>query len=236
MKVLAIDTSGILGGVAIMDSDTGLLVESRVNVKAVAHSERLMTEVDGALARCGLGLSELDALVVAAGPGSFSGIRIGIATVKGLAFATGIKAVAVSSLEAFAWGIGGGGCIVSTMFDARKKAVYGAGYRCGAGGVGHIIAEAAYPAPELAHKLLELGEDIILAGDGAIAYKEVFSEILGDRAVFAPPHQMVPSPSALAHLGILAAQRGEYTQADVLGPVYMRRPEAEVKLPTAGGG
>lgn len=229
MKVLAIETSSTLGGVAIMDSVSGLLIESRINVRAVTHSERLMAEVDGALMKCGIGLSpDIDALVVAVGPGSFTGLRIGLSTVKGLAFSTGLPTVAVPSLEAFAWGIGGVRALCP-MFDARKKAVYAGVFRAGADGLERIVAESACTAAELACKLLALDEDIVLAGDGAIVYREVFVDLLGRRAVFAPPHQMVSSPAALAHLGLLRALRAEYTPADALGPVYMRRAEAELK-------
>ncbi len=166
MRVLAIETSSTLGGVAIMDSEAGLLGESRLNVKAVSHSERLMAEVDTVLGRCGLTLGDIGCLVAAVGPGSFTGLRIGIATVKGIAFATGARVVGVSSLEALAWGAAESALVCPT-FDARRKEVYAAVYRVSPGGLERVIGEAAYAPGALATKLAGLGATVVLAGEGS---------------------------------------------------------------------
>ena len=228
MRVLAIETASTLGGVAVMDSTAGLLAESRLNVKAVSHSERLMAEVDAVLGRCGLTLGDIDALVSSVGPGSFTGLRIGIATVKGIAFATGARVVGVSSLEALAWGAGGP--LVCPTFDARRKEVYAGVFRVLTGGLERVIGEAAYAPEALALKLAGLDEPVVLAGEGALIYRAVFESALGGSAIYAPPHRMVPSPSALAHLGLMRAMAGEYTDGERLAPAYIRKSEAELRL------
>jgi tRNA threonylcarbamoyladenosine biosynthesis protein TsaB len=102
MKILSIETSTMLGGVAIMDDKAGLIAETRLNVKTT-HSERLMTAVNNTLIQSELKLEDMDVFAVAIGPGSFTGLRIGLSTVKGLAYATGKPMVTVPTLDAFAW-------------------------------------------------------------------------------------------------------------------------------------
>ena len=120
MKILAIETSTMLGGVAVMDDVKGLLVEVRASVKT-GHSGKLMPEIDDALKRASLGIGDIDALCVTTGPGSFTGLRIGLSTVKGLAYSTGLPVVAVPTLEALAWNFPDFPCPVCPMLDARKK-------------------------------------------------------------------------------------------------------------------
>lgn len=229
MKVLALETSGTMGGVAIMDSEAGLLAESRINVKAVSHSERLMNEVHVTLQKCGLTIRDIDALAVAVGPGSFTGLRIGVASAKGLAFITRMPVVGVSSLEALAWSVGG---LVAPMFDARRSEVYCGVYRCDPLiGPEAVIAEAAWKPEALAEHLAGLEQRLTLAGDGALAYRAVFEAALGRHAVFAPPHQMASSPAALAHLGLMRAMRGETRAGDIVMPAYIRKSEAELRHP-----
>ena len=103
MKLLAVESATMLGGVAIMDGMT-LVAESRINVK-VTHSERLMNEIDHVLSVAGMDLGDIDAFGISAGPGSFTGLRVGLSTIKGLVYATGKRFIAVPTLEAFAWNI-----------------------------------------------------------------------------------------------------------------------------------
>ena len=122
MRLLAVDTSTLTGAVALLEDDT-LVAESRLNV-ALTHGERLLPAIDGILAAAGWSLAELDALAVAVGPGSFTGLRIGVSTVKGLAFATGKPTVPVSTLEALAWSLPLAAHPVCPVLDARKGEVY----------------------------------------------------------------------------------------------------------------
>jgi tRNA threonylcarbamoyladenosine biosynthesis protein TsaB len=227
VRVLGIETATMLGGVAVMDDEAGLVAEVRTNVKAT-HSERLMRELDQMLRRAGLALGDLDALAVSAGPGSFTGLRIGLATAKGLAFATGLPVVAVPTLEAFAWGVAAPGTAVCPMLDARKREVYAGVFRREGDEMARLLPEGAIAPGALAEHLAAY-ETVLLAGEGAVLYRGVFEKRLGPRLLWAPPHQLVPSPAAVAHLGLRLAARGAPDDAASLSPRYLRKSEAELK-------
>ncbi len=229
MKILAIETSTMLGGVAVMDDVKGLLVEVRASVKA-GHSGKLMPEIDDALKRASLGLGDIDALCVTTGPGSFTGLRIGLSTVKGLAYSTGLPVVAVPTLEALAWNFPDFPCPVCPMLDARKKEVYAGIFRTNADGIVRLMDEASIRPEALALALKE-HEKVVLLGEAVGLYREVFTAALGDRALFAPPHLMAPSPAASAELGLAMALRGEFKDPVALAPFYIRKSEAELKKP-----
>ncbi len=227
MKLLAVETSTMLGGVAIIDEAEGLVVESRLNVRA-AHSERLMAEIDAAMARSSLGLKDMDALCVSVGPGSFTGLRIGLGTIKGLAFATGLPVVAVPTLEALAWNFPYSPHPLCPMLDARKKEVYAGLFRTGGGAASRLMEEVSVRPEALAAKLAE-HDAVVLLGQGAELYREVFENALGRKALFAPPHLGVPSAASVAHLGLGKALRGELSEPMKLSPRYIRKSEAELK-------
>jgi tRNA threonylcarbamoyladenosine biosynthesis protein TsaB len=227
MMVLAIETSTMLGGVALMDDARGLVTEVRLNVKAT-HSEKLMAEVHYVLGQSGVALGELDALAVAVGPGSFTGLRIAVSTAQGLAFATGVKLVSVPTLEAFACSLPFARYPVCPMLDARKKEVYAGVFVFAAGRMERLIPERAVAAGDLARELAR-EEGVVFMGEGARMYRAVLTEVLGGRAHFAPPGLMVPSPASLARLGMERARRGEFTEPAGLAPLYLRKSEAELK-------
>jgi len=229
MRVLAIETSTMLGGIAIMDEDMGLVAEVRVNVKAT-HSERLMTELDYVLQHSALHISDIDALAISTGPGSFTGLRIGISTAKGLAFTSGLPVTAVPTLEAFAWGFSFSRYPVCPMLDARKKEVYAGVFVHEDGSVKRLRQECSIPPAMLVSELSGY-EGVLFTGEGALIYKDVIEEGLGSRAHFAPPHLMVPSPGAVAYVGLRQALMGEFTDPAGLSPFYIRKSEAELKNP-----
>jgi len=233
MKLLAIETSTMLGGLALMDSETGLVAEIRLSVKTT-HSEGLLKNVDHILGLAGWNMDNLDALAVAVGPGSFTGLRVGIGTVKGLAFAAGTKIVGIPTLEAYAWSLPFSRMPVCPMLDARRKEVYAGVFDTSAGAsVKRLIPESPVKPAVLAEKLKELGP-VVLMGQGALLYRKVFEESLGCNGVFAPAHLMAPSPSALAHAGMARAQRGEFDDPAALVPHYIRKSEAELNWGQTG--
>lgn len=229
MKLLAIDTSTMLGGIVIMD-ENGLIAEIRLNVKST-HSERLMTTIDYALKQASITLSDIDVFAVAIGPGSFTGLRIGLSTVKGLSYATGKPIVSVPTLEAFAWNFPYSRYPVCTMLDARKKEVYTALFEWKDEGFVRLIDErSARPEEFMRYTLHPTPYDkFIFAGDGVLLYKTKIMEIMGEKAIFASPEKMVPSPANVAYLGIKKAMKGEFSEPVSLVPFYIRRSEAEIK-------
>lgn len=225
MKILAIETSTMLGGIAILDETEGLIFESRLNVRTT-HSERLMTEIDHALKQAGNKISDFDAFAVGIGPGSFTGLRIGLSTVKGFSFATGKPVVAVPTLEAFAWNFPYSIYPVCPMLDARKGEVYATVFKWRDGCFEKIVDEISIKPAEL---LRELDGPVVFAGEGAVLYRAVITGVIGDNAIFAPEHLMVPSPAGMAYLGLKKALAGDFSDPASLVPFYIRRSEAEVK-------
>src|SRR3990172_5227689 len=174
MRLLAIETSTMLGGAAIMDSESGLLVESRLNVR-VAHSERLMTEIDACLKKAGLSIGDIDSFAASSVPGSFTGLRIGLSTLKGLAYATGKPVVAVPTLESMAWNIPFCPHPVCPLLDARKKEVYAGAFLWDGEGFRRLLPESsikisdiAFTAGGRASPALKDFEKVVFLGEGSL--------------------------------------------------------------------
>jgi tRNA threonylcarbamoyladenosine biosynthesis protein TsaB len=244
MKILAIETSTMLGGIAIMDDLSGLIAEVRLNVKST-HSERLMTEIAHVLKQAELKVSDIDVFAIAIGPGSFTGLRIGLSTVKGFSYATGKPIVSVPTLEALAWNYPYCSYPVCTLLDARKKEVYAALFKWGDGGVTRLIDEVSIKVDRLLGRINEgnpplppfskggeggfSDKRVVFTGEGAILYKDKIIEVMGNKAIFASPEKIVPSPANVASIGIKKAIKGEFSEPVSLVPFYIRRSEAELK-------
>lgn len=224
MKLLAIETATALGGVAIMDDEL-LVAESRVNVKAT-HSERLLTEVDHALLSARLTIGDIDVFALSIGPGSFTGLRVGLSTVKGLLYATGKRVVTVPTLEALARNITFTALPLCPLLDARKREVYAGLFRWQEGALVRIISEQAIALETL---LAKLAEPVVFLGEGALLYRRTIEEGMGERALFAEPRDMVPSPASVAALGMERARAGAFEDPLLLTPLYLRKSEAELK-------
>jgi tRNA threonylcarbamoyladenosine biosynthesis protein TsaB len=209
----------------VMDDGQGLIAETRLNVKTT-HSERLMSVVHQTLSQSELVLDAIDAFAVAIGPGSFTGLRIGLSTVKGLSYATTKPIVIVPTLEAFAWNFAYCPYPVCLMLDARKSEVYAAVFRWGHEGFKRLVEEVSVGPEDL---LGELQGTVLFAGEGVTLYRGKIEEIMGGRALIASPEKMVPSPANVALLGLEKAARGEFTGASAAVPFYIRKSEAEVK-------
>lgn len=224
MILLAVDTSTSVGGVALLDG-TRLVAESRLNVR-VTHSERLMGEIHAVLSHAKIAIGDVDVFAVASGPGSFTGLRVGVSTVKGLVFATGKRLVTVPTLEAFAWNLPRCRHDVCPLLDARKKQVYGAVFSWDGEGFERTISEQAIQIDNLVQLIKE---PVVFIGEGALLYGDVIRDRLGTLALFGHPPSMVPAPSNVAFLGMKRALRGEFADPVAATPLYLRRSEAEIK-------
>ncbi|KAF0181949.1 MAG: glycoprotein endopeptidase [Nitrospirae bacterium] len=224
MKVLGIDTSTLLGGVALLDGNV-LRAETRLNVK-VAHSERLLGEIFGCLRQCAMSIDEVDVIAFAIGPGSFTGLRVGLSTVKGLSFAAGKRVVAVSTLEAFAWNAAFSMYPVCPLLDARRKEVYGAVYQWVGNGFDRLVPEGAYPIGDM---LRRLHGPTLFLGEGAMLYQSVIKQEMGSAAYFGSPEMMAPAPAHVAWIGAQLAEKEVFADPITLVPRYRRRSEAEIK-------
>jgi tRNA threonylcarbamoyladenosine biosynthesis protein TsaB len=225
MKILSIETSTMLGGIAIIDEQAGLVAETKLNVKTT-HSERLMTAVDNTLKQSEVDLNDIDAFAVAIGPGSFTGLRIGLSTAKGLCYATGKPLVTVPTLDAYVWNFAFSKHPVCLMLDARRSEVYAAVYEWESNRFRTVLDCVSIDPGKLLGKL---HGTVLFAGEGALLYKEKISGIMEESAVFATTDKMVPSPAGVAMLGMEKMIRGEYAVISETVPLYIRKSEAEVK-------
>jgi tRNA threonylcarbamoyladenosine biosynthesis protein TsaB len=227
VRILAVETSTLTGGTALLEGDT-VVAECRLSL-AVTHSERLLPAVDRVLQASGLRLADVDALAVSLGPGSFTGLRIGLSTMKGLAFATGKPLWGIPTLDALAWGLPFADSPVCPVLDARKGEVYSALYRTAGGRLERLWDHRAVTPEALAAALAqERPGPVVFLGDAATQFAPVFRRLLGDAARFAPPAQRLPSAVTVADLARAALERGESMDPAALVPLYLRRSEAEL--------
>lgn len=222
MKILTIDTSGSCSSVAL-SAGTALLGEYILGEDRCC-SGRLLDAVSKLLAAAALAPADLDALAVTLGPGSFTGVRVGIATVKGLAFATGKPALGFSSLAMLAMNLPFCSAQVAPMFDARKNEVYAGLYRCGALPE-PVCANAVLPPEQF---LASIDRPTLFLGDGAVRYRDLIRSTLGDLALFPPWHTNLPRAGAGAVIALDAALNGRFTPLALLNPTYLRASEAEL--------
>ncbi|MBQ1187851.1 MAG: tRNA (adenosine(37)-N6)-threonylcarbamoyltransferase complex dimerization subunit type 1 TsaB [Peptococcaceae bacterium] len=227
MIILSIDSSTPVAGIAVSDG-MQLLGEITLNTKNT-HSEKLMPLVKHLLDELALSVNDLDAIAVTQGPGSFTGLRIGMATAKGLAQGAGKKLIAVPTLDCLAQNLLHYPGIICPIMNAQKKQVYTAIYRSGRDKLERLSDYQAIAVEQLAAQLKELKEDIWFVGDGVAAFADMFQELLGDACRFADGHNILPRAGALA---MLAAERASEERFDDLYQaelIYIRKSEAEVQ-------
>lgn len=231
--ILALDTTTPAGSLAVVRD--GEVVHETTGDPAVSHGQRLPLAIVVACASAGVALLDIDLFAVAAGPGSFTGLRVGIAAVQGLAFATGHSVVPVPTLEAIAVAAGSRNCSIAAWMDAQRTQVYAQTFdvRDPAGGavgwqplgVGTTRALSASPEEVLA----AWGADGVVRntqfhGDGAVRYAERIRAILGPDTVVAT--EVLPLAGAIGR--IAAAEPGRAVVPHAIVPIYVRRPDAEL--------
>jgi len=225
VKVLALETATTAGSAAILDDEDGPIGEVRVNIK-VAHAERLMPSIDWLLKSSHISIHDIDAFAVSIGPGSFTGLRIGLSTVKGFSYATQKPVIPVPTLDAFARTLPFCEYFICPMLDARKNEIYTGLYKWKKGICEKIIPETAINPPDF---LKEIKGQTVFTGDGVRIYKELIINILGDDAIFAPPSKMSPSASNVAQIALEKLKEGIAIDPITLTPFYIRKSEAEIK-------
>ncbi|HWP96795.1 MAG TPA: tRNA (adenosine(37)-N6)-threonylcarbamoyltransferase complex dimerization subunit type 1 TsaB [Syntrophomonadaceae bacterium] len=232
MLLLAIDSATPVAGVALLE-DRRLLKEEFSNYKKT-HAETLMPMVDRVMRECQCQVSDLDGIAISAGPGSFTGLRIGLATAKGLCLGSGKPLVAVSTLEMLAANIGGIETLVCPILDARRNEVYAAIYMVTAGKPRSIHPPEAMDLETLVERIKDVNTGwekahCILVGDALTRYEDYLRGALGEAFLQAPPHLVLPRASALATLAMDKLQEGQTEDPFTLRPLYLRLSEAEVR-------
>ncbi len=225
MKLLAIDSSGLTATVAVLE-DEKLLAEYTVNYKKT-HSQTLVPMLEDIRSMTELDLGTIDAIAVAKGPGSFTGLRIGSATAKGLGMALSKPVIPVSTLDALAMNVWGSDKLVCPIMDARREQVYTGLYRFDNGELVTVKEACAISVEELKDILNEMGDEVLFLGDGVPVYRDKLDETLTVAHGYAPAHMSRQRAGALAVLAGKYYKEGRIETAAEHKPEYLRLSQAE---------
>lgn len=221
MKIFAVETSSLVASAAICDGDK-LVCETSLNNK-LTHSETLMPIIEEVFERSGLTPNDIDLFAVAKGPGSFTGLRIGITTAKALAHAENKQIVGVNTLEAMCYNLPFCPHIISPVMDARRGEVYNAFYRFENGILKEICPPRAVPLSRCLEELKAMPEKVVFLGDAVPVYREKIKEFLGDSALFAAQNANMQRASSVAEAAKYKNPQNYYE----LVPKYLRKSQAE---------
>lgn len=235
-KILALDSSGLVASVAVVEGsslDSNLLAEYTVNYKKT-HSQTLLPMLDEIVKMIELELAEVDAIAVAAGPGSFTGLRIGSATAKGLGLALDKPLIAVPTVDALAYNLYGTDRVICPLMDARRNQVYTGIYEFRDERLEAIEPQMAVSIQEIAGKLCALNRDVIFLGDGVPVYRRrLTEELMGEltrsdkKFSFAPAHLNKQRAGAVGTLALRYLEEGKAEAAGEMEPEYLRLSQAE---------
>lgn len=225
MKVLGLDSSGIVASVAIVEDDV-LIAEYTVNYKKT-HSQTLLPMLDEIVKMTELDLTSIDAIAVAEGPGSFTGLRIGSATAKGLGLALDKPIIAIPTVEGLAFNLYDNKGTICPIMDARRKQVYTGLYRFENHELKIVEDQMAISMQELIDKLNDLDAEVVFLGDGVSVFKDMIAEGLKIPYSFAPAHLNKQRAAAVAALGLKYFAEGRIQTATEHVPNYLRLSQAE---------
>lgn len=234
MKVLGIDSSGMVAGVALVQDEIKI-AEYSVNYKKT-HSQTLMLMLDEIVRMTELELKDIDAIAVAAGPGSFTGLRIGAATVKGLGMALEKPIISVPTCHGLAYNLWGCEGVVCPIMDARRQQVYTGIYEFSDGKMNCLMEQSAMDIEELINILDKMEKKVTFTGDGVPVYSHIIAKKLKVPYNFAPAHMNRQSAGAVATLGMQYYKQGIYESADEHKPIYLRKSQAEREREEKTGG
>lgn len=229
--ILAIDSSAVSASCCVVRGEK-LIAQTFVNA-GLTHSRTLLPIIDATLNAADVAVADIDFAAVSAGPGSFTGVRIGIATVKGICFTHGIPCIPVSTLDAIAQNMSGFPGHVCAVMDARRGQVYTATFSLD-GGPMRITEDRAIPMEELAEELPRLGTAVWLCGDGAEICYEKLKGLPNIR--MAPPLLRYQTGYGVARAAAMALAQNQTVKPDDLTPIYLRIPQAERELKRRAGG
>ncbi len=225
MKILALDSSGLVASVAIVTEDV-LLAEYTVNYKKT-HSQTLLPMLNEIIKMVEMDLSDVDAIAVAAGPGSFTGLRIGSATAKGLGLALDKPLIGVPTVDGLAYNLYGTSKVICPMMDARRNQVYTGLYTFKNSEFQIIKQQTAISVEDLLEEVNLLNQEVIFLGDGVPVYRHLIEERLKVPYEYAPVHMNRQRAGAIGALGIIYYQEEKLQMPSQHEPVYLRLSQAE---------
>jgi tRNA threonylcarbamoyladenosine biosynthesis protein TsaB len=228
MLILGIETATVQAGCAIGGHE-GVLASAH-SAKGKRHAENLTPAIEFICEQAQIELAEIGLVAVDVGPGLFTGLRVGIATAKAVAFALRVPMIGVSSLDLLAFPVRFSPRLIVAAIDARRSELYYAFYRQVPGGVQRISEHAVGSPEDLASELLAIGEEVLLVGDGAHRYREAFDGLA--KVEIVDPGNSYPSAASLVQLAHARALREDFSQIDAIEPIYLRRPDAEINWST----
>lgn len=226
MKILALDTTGQVASVALADEEK-LIGEYTINYK-MTHSQTIMPMVDAVVKMTDFDLSTVDYIACSQGPGSFTGLRIGAATAKGLALGLNKKIVPVPTLDALAYNIFETDKIICPIMDARRSQVYTALYQWEDGELQNLTGHIAVSIDEIIERAEEFDMGVIFLGDGVPVHKEKL--LKNENFTLAPPSCNMQKAGAVASLAFEIAKNGGALDGGDFTPIYIRKPQAEREL------
>ncbi len=232
MIVLGIDSSTPVASVALVE-DGCLRGEITVNI-GLTHSEQLLPLIDDLLVQTKMKLQDVTGIAVASGPGSFTGLRIGMATAKGLAQGCQIQLTGVPTLLALAYTVAGCNGLVSPVLNARKQEVYATLFRFGGEKTEQLIPYQAVCPQQWAKELSSYAEPVVLVGDGTMVYADIWEEVLGKNAFLPLPGVLQARAATVAWLGEKSLREKGAEDIHSLKPMYLRPSEAEARLKKRG--
>ena len=225
MKILGIDSSGLVASAAIAD-EKNIIAEFTVNNKQT-HSQTLLPMIEKVVDMSGIELEQIDAIAIAAGPGSFTGLRIGSATAKGIGLALKKPVVSVPTLEGLAYRVSVFDGIICPIMDARRNQVYTGIYKMDKGNLVSLSEKKAVDIHEIMEELEKYDEKVIFLGDGVEVQRETIEKEFKKEYCFAPIHLSKQSAAAVAVLGDIYFNQGKAEDAAEHKPIYLRKSQAE---------
>lgn len=226
--MLTIESSGTVAGACIFQDER--VIATKMIDNGLTHSQKLMGCVDEVVQEARINKKQLTTVAVGVGPGSFTGLRIGVTTAKAIAQALDIPVIPINTLDAIAYNVMLFKGVICPMIDARREQIYTGIYEAdGQGNINRISDYLALSVIDLAQQLKKKQQAIVCVGDGAVAYKEILLEKLADGMVDIPQAWMYPSPISLGVKALNVWGNGNMMKAEEVVPYYLRKSQAEQK-------
>ena len=223
--ILAIDSSSLVASVALVN-ETSVVAEYTINLKKT-HSQTLLPMIDEIFKMTGLDNKEIKAIAITKGPGSFTGLRIGAATAKGLALALGLDIISIPTIDAMAYNYNHCNKLICPIMDARRHQVYTGIYRCDGIQLETIMCQCAISVEELIVKINDLNEEVVLVGDGIPVFFDEIDKNTNVKCYAAKQHLGRQRAGTIGAMAWDKYNKGETVSADAFAPEYLRMSQAE---------
>ena len=226
MKILGIDTSTKFCNLGIIE-DENVLIEHTINGSKKKHSSILVPAIKDLLKTMGLKMEEINGIAISIGPGSFTGLRIGLCVAKGLCYARSLPLLGITTLDAMAFPLKEIPYLICPVLESKKDEIYDVVFR-GGDSLHRVMDYKCEDIQSLLVRLSPLKEKIIFLGDGIKKYRDIIKEKIGKDALFIDPQLNLPVATSIAFLGLNKLKKGEEDDISTITPFYLRKSEAEI--------